>query len=281
MRAVLDGLVFPEGPRWRGDRLVFSDVHGRRVLAYTPGTGNLEEVVAFEGTSPSGLGWLPDGTPLIVSMESQQVLRFDRDDLLRVHGDFAGLARYRINDMIVSEAGRAYVSQFERGGKRVPLPLLTVDEHGNVGETGEGLDGANGMALTEDGTTLVVAETWGCRLTSFTVESDGRLTDRRVFAQLGESDNPDGMCLDADGAAWVACPWSARFIRVLEGGELTDVVPLTEPDRKAFACVLGEEDRRTLYLCTAANMGDPAKSVALRAGRIEQIRVDVPGSGRP
>src|SRR5437867_831280 len=91
MRVVVDGLVFPEGPRWRDRRLVFSDVHGRRVLALAPGTEHLEEVVRFEDTSPSGLGWLPDGTPLIVSMESQRVLRLDTDGVLRLHGDFAGL----------------------------------------------------------------------------------------------------------------------------------------------------------------------------------------------
>lgn len=280
---IIDGMCFGEGPRWHGGRLWVSDLVGGQVLAVDEAGGS--EVVAECGDDHlSGLGFLPGGDLLVVAMSGRRVLR-SRGGRLVPHADLDALGHGGVNDMVVRADGFAYVGQMGRaydahGVAPVPMPLLGVSPDGVVRPVAEDLRCANGMALTADASMLVVAESAGRCLTAFDVAADGSLRGRREFAALGGRDHPDGICLDAAGAAWVACPVGGRFIRVREGGEVTDAIEV-ERDRHAIACVLGGADRRTLYLVTAATLGDAARSRASRSSRVEAVRVAVPGAGTP
>lgn len=285
---ILDGLCFGEAPRWHDGRLWLSDLIGHQVLAVevpddADGPGKAEVVVPEHADQLSGLGWLPDGDLLVVSMGDRRVLRV-RDGAAAPYADLAGLGEHHVNDMVVRSDGFAYVGQmgydFHAHGPVAPMPLIGIAPDGTARAVAEDLSCANGMALSPDAATLVVAESAAQRLTAFDVACDGSLSGRRVFAALGDRDHPDGICMDAEGAVWVACPVSRRFLRVREGGEVTDAVEPAD-ERRAIACVLGGPDRRTLFLVTAATLGDAEKSRALRAGRVEAIRVAVPGAGTP
>ncbi|HEY2301411.1 MAG TPA: SMP-30/gluconolactonase/LRE family protein [Acidimicrobiales bacterium] len=287
VRTVLDGLYFGEGPRWHEGALYFSDMHGHRVVRtdlQSPAT----TVVEITHDEPSGLGWLPDGRMLVVAMETQKLLRVENDGTVVEHADLSGLARGSINDMIVRADGTAYVgdmgSRIHEGGERRPGQTIKVTPEGVVSCAADDLASPNGHILTDDGNTLIVAESAGSCLTAFAVGEDGELTGRRTFAVLHPDKEglpvapPDGICLDEAGAVWVADPIGARVFRVLEGGEVTDslnfdgVIPV--------ACVLGGPDRRTLLMCVAA---DWKRDVVRQAptGRIDAMEVDVAGAGRP
>jgi sugar lactone lactonase YvrE len=275
--SLVTGRSFLEGPRWRGDALVVSDMHGDAVLSVGV-DGTVTTVVAVP--QPSGLGWLPDGTLLISSMADRQVMRCD-GSTLSVHADLSRVAPYEINDMVVDRHGHAFVGQFgydlRGGGAPAAAPLLRVDLDGSVHEAAPELRMANGMAITTDDRTLVVAESSGRCLTAFDLAADGTLTNRRVWADL--PDHPDGICLDAEDGVWVAAPVADRFVRVVEGGEITDVVET--PGRHGIACALGGPDGRTLFLCTATTHGDRDESRAAMTAAIETTTVRVPGAERP
>jgi sugar lactone lactonase YvrE len=276
---LVDGLAFGEGPRWHDGRLFLSDMHAHRVLSVDATDGSTT-VVAEHDSPLSGIGWLPDGRLLVVAMDGA-VLRLDASGLV-VHADVTALAPHGINDMIVHPAGWAWVGQFgydrHAGATPAPSPLIRVDPDGTASVAADDMMVANGMAITPDGRTLIVAESAGRRLTTFAIGPHGTLTDRTVFAELPHA--PDGMCLDAEGAVWAACVTASRYARVLAGGEIVDTVEL-EPPRRAVACVLGGPDRRTLYLLTADTLGEADASRALMTARVEQVRVDVPGAGLP
>ena len=276
-KTLLDGLCFPEGPRWHDGRLWFSDMHAGRVLALDS-TGRAETIVEVEN-QPSGLGWTPDGRLLVVSMKDRRLLRLDPGGLTTV-ADLNALADFHRNDMVVDRAGRAYIGNFgfdlDAGESPRPTRLITVEPDGRAHVGAEDMRLPNGAAITPDGRTLIVAESFGQRLTAFDVAADGALSNRRVWAPLTVI--PDGICLDAEGAVWVACPLGHCCVRVREGGEVTDRIDLGERD--SFACMLGGDDRRTLYLCTALD-SHPDKTRRDRAGRIETVRVEVPGAGLP
>lgn len=274
---LVTGRSFFEGPRVRDGALYVSDMHGDAVLRVTP-DGTVSTVVEVD--QPSGLGWLPDGTLLVSSMAARQVLRVDGRGLT-VHADLRGLASHEINDMVVDRHGHAFVGQFGydlRGGAPpAPAALLRIDPDGSVHEAASDLRMANGMAITTDDRTLVVAESSGRCLTAFDLADDGTLSNRRVWAEL--PDHPDGICLDAENGVWVAGPVSDRFVRVTEGGEVTDVVET--PGRHGIACALGGPDGRTLFLCTARTHGEREASRAAMSAAIETTRVRVPGCERP
>lgn len=284
---ILDGLVFGEGPRWHDDALWFSDMHAQRIHRLTL-DGDDTVLVETEDV-PSGLGWLADGTLLVVAMETQRLLRLD-DRGLQVHADLSGLARGSLNDMIVAADGTAYVGDMGYrilGGhsrERVPGQSIRVRPDGSAECAADDLQAPNGHALTADGRTLVIGESAAFRLTAFTVADDGTLHDRRVFAELqpGSPDvpvsAPDGICLDAEGAVWVCDPVGRRAIRVLEGGEVTD--ELTFDGAVPIACVLGGPDRRDLLVCVAPHW-EREVTTREQAGRIERVPVAVPGAGRP
>ena len=276
---LLEGLAFPEGPRWRDGRLWFSDMHAGVVLAVDL-AGRVERMAEVPD-QPSGLGWLPDGRLLVVSMTDRRLLRLDPGGLVPV-ADLSAHATWHCNDMVVDARGRAYVGNFGseiHGVRGLPTPavICRVDPDGRVEVAARELLFPNGTVITPDGRTLVVGESFGARLTAFDVDpATGALSGRREWARL-ERAVPDGICLDAEGAIWVASPVSAEVLRVREGGQVLARVPVST---QAFACMLGADDRRTLFVCTAAT-SDPARCRAEASGRIETVRVAVPGAGLP
>jgi sugar lactone lactonase YvrE len=292
VRTVLDDLVFTEGPRWYEGRLWCSDMHDHRVIATTL-DGAAETVVRVDDDEPSGLGWLPDGRLLVVAMETQRLLRLEPDGELAVHADLSSAARGSLNDMIVAADGTAYLGDMgvrihELGSERRPGQTFRVAPDGRWECAADDLASPNGHILTDDGRTLIVAESGGGRLTAFTVRDDGTLTDRRTYAQLTPARDdvvfapPDGICLDAEGAVWIADPLGARVFRVREGGDVTDTIDFSTavPGLIPVACVLGGDDRRTLLMCAAADWKRDALE-GTRTGRILACEVDVAGAGRP
>jgi sugar lactone lactonase YvrE len=285
---VLDGLVFGEGPRWHLGRLWFSDMHDHRVVATTM-AGDAATVARVTDDEPSGLGWLADGRLLIVAMESQRLMRLEPDGALVVHADLSSAARGSLNDMVVAADGTAYVGDMgaridDLGADRRAGQTFRVAPTGTWECAADDLQSPNGHVLTDDGRTLIIAESAAMRLTAFTVRADGTLTDRRTYAELvPERDDvpvapPDGICLDAEGAVWVADPIGARVFRVVEGGAVTDSIPFA--GEVPVACVLGGDDRRTLLICVAADWKREALA-GTRTGRIDACEVAVPGAGRP
>ena len=267
--SLVAGRAFLEGPRWYDGALYLSDMHGDAVLRITE-EGNVATVVEVE--QPSGLGWLPDGSLLICSMARRRVMRFD-GSRLEVHADLSSLAPYDINDMCVDRHGHAFVGQFgyDMWGGQPPAdaPLLRVDPDGSAHEVADALRMANGMAITADQSTLLVAESSGKCITGFDLGDDGSLTNRRVWADL--PDFPDGIGIDHDDGLWVASPVSDRFVRVVEGGELTASVDTR--GRHAIACTVGGTDGHTLFMLTATTFGQRAESRAVLGAAVETTRV--------
>jgi sugar lactone lactonase YvrE len=276
---ILDGLAFGEGPRWRDGVLWFSDFYRHEVVTVTP---DGQRTTRFEVPhQPSGLGWLPDGDLLVVSMLDRRLLRWD-GAALHPHADLSDLVSAPCNDMVVDGDGRAYVGNFgfnRHEGETFTETMLVIVEADGTARPGPGdLAFPNGTVITPDGATLIVGETWGNRLTAFERDpATGDLGSRRVWADLGPH-LPDGICLDAEGAIWVADPRNGQAFRVREGGEITDRVPCGD-GRHAFACMLGGADGRTLFVVT--NTGSGPATTETRAGRIETVEVAVPGAGWP
>jgi len=276
---LLDDLVFPEGPRWHDDRLWFSDQHAKHVVA-TDLDGKAETIVEVP-QQPSGLGWLPDGRMLVVSMLDRKVLRLEGGALTE-HANLEQLAPGSCNDMVVDRTGRAYVGNFGfdmyAGEQPRETNLVAIEPDGSNARTvASDLGFPNGTVITEDGSTLLVGESMAARITAFDLASDGSLTNRREWAKL-HGTTVDGMCLDAEGAIWAACPFTGKVQRIREGGDIVDEVKATHPG--AFACMLGGPRRTTLFVCTAPTHVPDEARVA-HAGRIEIVDVDVPGIGLP
>lgn len=277
-RVVVDGLVFGEGPRWHDGRLWLSDMHDGVVLAIEP-DGTRSEVCRVEH-KPSGLGWLPDGRLLVVSMIDRRILRLEADGSLVTHADLSTLVGFDCNDMVVDEAGRAYAGHFgfsfHDQSPPAPAHVVVVQPDGTASLAADEMLFPNGSVITPDGRTLIVAESMGRRLTAFDIGADGALSGRRVWADLGDG-TPDGTALDAEGAVWYADPTHARCVRVAEGGEVLDVV---ETGQGCYACALGGPDRRTLFLVTAT-FESIEQVVRDRTGTVLAVDVAVPGAGRP
>jgi sugar lactone lactonase YvrE len=304
---VVDGLAFPECPRWRSDGLWFSDQHGGEIFRIRP--GGAAEVMAEIPGGPSGLGWMPDGTLLVVSMHEKKLFEVALADpgsgstpigegaALTVVSDLGPYHPGLSNDMVVDAMGRCYIGNIGYdiygGEERRTTVLVLVDLTGR-GRAGAGpsdhdrplvepqvvaddLMVPNGTVITPAGDRMIIAESLAQRLTSFRIAADGSLSDRRVFADLGE-ETPDGICLDADGGIWFASVHEHQVVRVEEGGTVTDRIATS--GRRAIACMLGGEDRRDLYVCATRTL-DPDKSREIRGGSIEVCRVDVPGAGLP
>lgn len=278
-RVLLDDLVFPEGPRWHRGRLYFSDMHAGEVVAVD--LDGKREVVCTVEHRPSGIGFRPDGQMLVVSMEDRKVLRHD-GRALHVHADLGALAPFHLNDMVVDAKGRAYVGNFGFDLHGGAAPKTTnfhlVEADGAVREVARDLGFPNGPAITPDGRTLLLAESFGKCLTAFDIAVDGALANRRTWAKTEIF--PDGICLDAEGCVWAASPLApGGFVRFAEGGEVRDRIDL--PDRFGFACALGGPERRHLFLLEAF-AADPAKIAGRRGnGRVRVVEVDVPGAGLP
>lgn len=269
-----DGLAFPEGPRWRDGVLWFSDMHAQTVCTVDD-TGRSVTVLELDD-SPSGLGWLPDGDLLVAAMRGRRLLRFDGEKV-REHADLSAHATVRINDMVVDTAGRAYVGHFGfdifAGESPKPASLLLVHPDGTIEVAADDILFPNGCVLTPDGETLILAETFGHRLTSFAVGPHGSLRERRVMATFTDGARPDGIALDAEHAVWMASPPTKEVIRVRADGTID--VRVSTGERGCYACALGGADGRSLFVCTAET-AVPAEAVSRRGGRIEVLRVDVP-----
>ena len=292
LSVVAEGFSYLECPRWHDGRLWLSDFYTKRVLTVDD-RGRIE-TVADVPQQPSGSGWLPDGRLLVVSMRDHRLLRREPDGELVEHADLSDLATGHLNDMVVDAQGRAYVGNFGfdlMAGEAVQAAsLLRVDPDGSAQVAAQDLLFPNGAAFLPDGT-FVVAETFGRRITAFTQAEDGTLTDRRTWASFGEPAQgpdiadfvaagpgaPDGLCGDAEGAVWVADALGARVLRVAEGGEILEDLPI---GTGVFACMLGGEDRRTLYLCTAPSFAEHERRDT-REAQLLSCRVDVPGAGLP
>jgi sugar lactone lactonase YvrE len=290
---LVSGLSLTECPRWHDGRLYFSDFYTQRVLAVAL-DGTVQTVAEVPGR-PSGLGFLPDGRMLIASMLDRKIMRLELDSSLVEYADLSSLAPWHLNDMLVDHQGRAWVGNFGfdlmSGAKVTTTNLICVDPNGRASVAAVGLGFPNGMALTPDGSTLIVAETMMNRLSAFDVAS-GVLGERRTWAAFGDpptSDGvaellgqvdvaPDGICLDAEGAIWVADAIGGRLIRVAEGGEVLD--ELKTDGMGVFACMLGGESGRTLFACVAPTFNEAEASANHRAA-IWMTDVDVPRAGLP
>jgi len=275
-RVLLDGLAFPECPRWHDGRLWLSDQLGGQVMTVDL-SGHTEIVVRVPGL-PSGLGWLPDGRLLVVSTKDRRLLRLDPGSLVEV-ADLHNLASYHCNDMVVDRQGRAYIGHFGFDYYSQPFApadiiLVTPDGHARV--VAEQLAFPNGTVITPDGDTLIVAETFGFSLTAFDIQTNGSLSGRRLWASTSPA-MPDGICLDAEGAIWIASPITQEVVRIQEGGQVANSISVS---RQAFACMLGGPDLRTLFILTAES-DNPSEARARLSGRVEIVEVDVPGAGLP
>jgi sugar lactone lactonase YvrE len=283
-KVLTGGLYFGEGPRWHDGRLWFSDFYDHAVKSMDA-SGNVTIEHRLDD-QPSGLGWLPDGRLLVVSMREMKVMREEAGGLV-VHADLAGLARHLCNDMVVDRAGRAWVGNFgfdldaelERRGPESVVSdhpatnLVRVDPDGSVHLAAPQMHFPNGSVVTSDGRTLIVAETLGLRLTAFDIGGDGELANRRVWAEVGLR-APDGICLDVDGNIWVANALAPECVLFAPGGEVLQVVTTSQ---NCYACALGGEDGRDLFMLTAASSQRGVASTQ-RSGRIETTRAGSPGA---
>ncbi len=277
LQTLVANLVFPEAPRWHDGKLWFSDMNAQRVMTVDL-SGNLETIVTVPG-GPSGLGWLPDGRLLIVSMQERKLLRLDLHGLDQA-ANLWDLASYHCNDMVVDHQGRAYIGNFgfdlNTGEQPRPAEIVLVSPDGPPRVAADNLMFPNGTVITPPGGTLIVAESFGQCLTAFDIESDGALTGRRTWAHL-EGSTPDGICLDDQGAIWVASPFNYEVLRVQEGGTILDRIGM---NARPYACMLGGEDGRTLFILTS-EPPEPFADGRSPGGRIEMTRVDVPHAGLP
>jgi sugar lactone lactonase YvrE len=266
MDVLLDGLGIPESLRWHDGRLWFCDWGVAEIRTLGPdGQSRLE--VGVPTSLPISIDWLPDGRLLVVSGREGLLLRRDPAGRLETHGDLRAIEPL-FNELVVDARGNAYVNG-------ASLALVTLD--GRVRREASDLAFGNGMAITPDGSTLIVAESHGRRLTAFDIGADGGLSGRRVWADLGDA-APDGICLDADGACWYADVPNRRCVRVREGGEVLEAI---EADRGCFSCMLGGDDGRTLFVGAAEWSGMDRIADIVGTGRILAARVAVPHAGRP
>jgi sugar lactone lactonase YvrE len=264
------GFCFGEGPRWFEGLLWFSDMLGEAVHTSTM-AGSLT-TLPLPGHSPSGLGFRPDGALLIASAQDRLVLRYDGETVIPI-ADLSELAPANLGDMVIDHAGRAYIgAQAFQGGT-----VIRLDPDDSATVVAADLDFPNGMVITPDGKTLILAESIGRRLTAFTIDDNGGLTDRRVFAHNLDGP-PDGIALDAQGGVWAAMTLAHQFDRITGGGAVTDRIDMG--DRVAVACALGGPERRTLFLLSSTD-AYPERLVGTRLSRLDAVLVDVPGAGRP
>jgi sugar lactone lactonase YvrE len=274
---LLEHLAFPEGPRWHQGQFWFTDQHARQVCRVSR-QGGLEVMIETDDL-PGGLGWLPDGSLLVVYMTRRQIMRWDGVGL-ELYADLSRHASFHCNDLLVDPAGRIYAGNFgfdlHGGAEQAPAELLLVDTDGSVHLLSDQVIFPNGAVMTPDQRQLIVAETFGHCLTAFSLDQRGRVSGSALWADLGDR-TPDGICLDRQGMIWVASPATREVIRVQQGGAIVDrCATIGTP----YACTLGGPQRRDLYLCTSET-DDPNQALAHRSGRIEYVTVAVGGAGYP
>jgi sugar lactone lactonase YvrE len=272
---VLRELDFGEGPRWHEGRLWFSDFFRHGVFTLD---GDREDLVVEVPGQPSGLGWLPDGRLLVVSMLDRRLLVWDGAHL-QEYADLTAVSEHECNDLVVGPDGTAYVSTFgfdlHGGAEPRPTRMVIVSPDGEVRVASDEVWFPNGSVITPEGR-LIVGETFASRYTSYALDATGMPVDRRVWAEV-EGLTPDGCCLDAEGRIWSADPVARRVVLIEEGGRVLHEIPT---EQSAVACMLGGPDRRTLFILTSKGT-KPERVAGAGTGRIETVRVEVPGAGLP
>lgn len=275
-----EGIHFGECPRWREGRLWFSDMMAQEIKSVSL-SGDVRVEIKLADDRPGGIGWMPDASLLVVSVGQRKVLRYSPDGEVRVHADLSNLAIYNLNDMVVSASGHAYVGDmgFDIGAEEakrgreavladhVTAGLIHITPEGAASVAFEDMHFPNGMVITPDGNTLIVAESMALRLTAFDISADGSLSNRRVWAET-RSRMPDGIALNADGAVWFASPYTGDCALIREGGEVLDDVAT---NGNCFACELGGEDGQTLFMTVnnpAAMMADGGAHANISIARV-------------
>jgi sugar lactone lactonase YvrE len=280
LEVLMAGLAFGESPRWHDDRLWFSNWGAQEVIAVDL-EGRSEVVARVPTTIPFCIDWLPDGRLLIVSGPERLLLRREPDGSLVTHLDLTALSDHGLNEIVVDGRGNAYLNgagfDLMSGGEFAPGIVALVTPDGSARQVADGIAFPNGMAVTPDNSTLIVAESYGRRLTAFDIAGDGGLSNRRVWAGLDDG-VPDGICIDAEGAVWYADVPNRRCVRVREGGEVLEAIEL---DRGCFACMLGGADGRTLFMMAAEWRGPANMLGGPRTGRVLTARAPAPGVGWP
>ncbi len=278
MHTVLDSLLFPECPRWHNGELWFSDMHAGLIYHLDNSLALVETIAVPAG--PAGLGWLPNGDLLVVSMKGNRLYRWANGDL-HWYADLEAVHDDQSNDMVVTADGTAYVGNFgfdiHAGAAPHTTKLARIDASGEVSEAADELFFPNGMVVSPDGKTLIVAESFAAQLTAFDIAGDGRLSGRRLWANLGEY-VPDGICLDAEGAVWVAACVNHACVRVAEGGAILETISTGKLN--PYACTLGGDDGKRLFMCNARD-SDPAVTASAKNGCVQYVDVSTPHAGTP
>jgi len=271
---ILDGIDFGEGPRWHDSRFWFSDFYQHNISSV--GDDGVRRVeVDYPTGQPSGLGWLPDGRLLFVSMLDRRLMRVEADGTVVEHADLSAFTEHPCNDMVVDASGNAYVGNFgfdlPGGGDRATTNIALVRPDGTVEVAAPDSFFPNGSVITDDGATLIVGETFGGKYTAYTIGDDATLGDARVWADVTGS-SPDGCTIDAEGAIWFSDAAATRVVRVVEGGEVTHTIETPQP---TYACMLGGADGHTLFVLTCEN-SHPDRAEGTATGTLLTTRVDVP-----
>lgn len=272
---LMQGIVFGESPRWHDGRLWFADWGAHQVIALDPGGGH--EVVVTVASFPMCIDFLPDGRLLVVDSAQRRLLRRESDGSLVRHADLSGVSQKPWNDIVVDDRGNAYVNSIGfdfPGGEFAPGLVVLVTPDGSAGQVADALAFPNGMAISPDGGTLIVAESYGSRLTAYDIRGDGGLGNRRVWADT-PGDHPDGICMDAEGAVWYADVGNQHCVRVREGGAVLATVEL---DRGAFACALSRGADPRLFVVGQVYGGPESPQPS---GRVVAFAAPAPGAGRP
>ena len=278
LQTLMTGLAFGESPRWHDDRLWFSDWGAQEVIAVD--LEGKSEVITRIQSFPFCIDFLPDGRLLVVSARDQLLLRMEPDGSLVTHADLTSLSDHPWNEIVVDGRGNAYLNNigFNFPGGEFATGIITlVTPDGSTRQVADGVAFPNGMVVTPDNATLILAESYGKRLTAFDVAADGSLSNRRTWADLGDG-APDGICLDAENAIWYGDVPNKRCVRVREGGEVLQTIDL---DRGCFACALGGADKRTLFLVATEWSGTTSMAGGARTGQVLVVEAPAPGVGWP
>ncbi|OLD82403.1 MAG: gluconolaconase [Ktedonobacter sp. 13_1_20CM_4_53_7] len=278
LQTLMTGLAFGESPRWHDDRLWFSDWGAQEVIAVD--LEGKSEVITRIQSFPFCIDFLPDGRLLVVSARDQLLLRMEPDGSLVTHANLTSLSDHPWNEIVVDGRGNAYLNNIGfdfPGGEFATGIIALVTPDGSTRQVADGVAFPNGMVVTPDNATLILAESYGKRLTAFDIAADGGLSNRRVWADLGDG-APDGICLDAVNAIWYGDVPNKRCVRVREGGEVLQTIDL---DRGCFACALGGADKRTLFLVATEWSGTTSMAGGARTGQVLVVEAPAPGVGWP
>jgi sugar lactone lactonase YvrE len=282
MHTLLTCLAFGESPRWHNGRLWFADWGAQEIIALNL-EGKSEVIVKVSFPSfPMCFDWLPNGQLLIVSSRDGLLLRMESGSSLVTHADLSSLSKkgFPWNEIVIDGRGNAYINNqgFDfPGGEFAPGTIALLTPDGTTRQVADGIAFPNGMAVTPDNKTLIIAESYGKKLTALDIAADGSLSNQRVWADLGDG-VPDGICIDAENAVWYGDVPNKRCVRVREGGEVLQTIDL---DRGCFACMLGGADNRTLFMIATEWRGPANMTDGERTGQVLTVEAPAPHAGWP